>query len=103
MAVVAQCYVEGRDHPTVDDVGAGHGHRGISSSQVSEMAKSLDAVVETSAAAPSTAAPAWAPPGRGLDADQVKRGDTGGTWRSRITAGQSMFLAISTGCRNHAQ
>lgn len=46
VAVVAQCYVEGVSTRRVDDVVRAMGIEGISSSQVSEMAKSLDAVVE---------------------------------------------------------
>jgi len=46
VAVVAQCYVEGVSTRRVDDVVRAMGIDGISASQVSEMAKSLDAVVE---------------------------------------------------------
>ena len=46
VAVVAQCYVEGVSTRRVDDVVRAMGIEGISASQVSEMAKSLDAVVE---------------------------------------------------------
>jgi transposase-like protein len=46
VAVVAQCYVEGVSTRRVDDVVRAMGIEGISASAVSEMAKSLDAVVE---------------------------------------------------------
>ncbi len=46
VAVVAQCYVEGVSTRRVDDVVRAMGIDGISASQVSEMAKSLDTVVE---------------------------------------------------------
>jgi transposase-like protein len=45
VAVVAQCYVEGVSTRRVDDVVKAMGIEGISKSAVSEMAKSLDAVV----------------------------------------------------------
>lgn len=46
VAVVAQCYVEGVSTRRVDDVVKAMGIEGISKSQVSELAKSLDAMVE---------------------------------------------------------
>ncbi len=46
VAVVAQCYVEGVSTRRVDDVVRAMGIAGISASQVSEMAKSLDGLVE---------------------------------------------------------
>ena len=45
MAVVAQCYVEGVSTRRVDDVVQSMGIDGISKSQVSELAKSLDEAV----------------------------------------------------------
>ena len=45
VAVVAQCYVEGVSTRRVDDVVKAMGIEGISKSAVSEMAKSLDALV----------------------------------------------------------
>ena len=45
MAVVAQCYVEGVSTRRVDDVVRSMGIEGISKSQVSELAKSLDEAV----------------------------------------------------------
>jgi transposase-like protein len=44
--VVCQCYVEGVSICAVDDVVKALGSQGISKSQVSEMAKALDEVVE---------------------------------------------------------
>ena len=46
VAVVAQCYVEGVSTRRVDDVVRAMGIDGISKSQVSELAKSLDVIVE---------------------------------------------------------
>src|SRR5712691_762105 len=46
VAVVAQCYVEGVSTRRVDDVVKAMGIDGISKSQVSELAKSLDVIVE---------------------------------------------------------
>ena len=46
VAVVAQCYVEGVSTRRVDDVVKAMGIEGISKSQVSELAKSLDVIVE---------------------------------------------------------
>ena len=57
MAVVAQCYVEGVSTRRLDDVVKALGIEGISSSQVSEMTKSLDAVVEDFRSRPLDAGP----------------------------------------------
>jgi putative transposase len=46
VAVVAQCYVEGVSTRRVDDICRSMGIDGISKSQVSELAKSLDVIVE---------------------------------------------------------
>ena len=46
VAVVAQCYVEGVSTRRVDDVVRAMGIDGISKSQVCELAKSLDVIVE---------------------------------------------------------
>jgi transposase-like protein len=57
VAVVAQCYVEGVSTRRVDDVVRSMGIDGISKSQVSELAKSLDAVVDAFRNRPLDAGP----------------------------------------------
>jgi transposase-like protein len=57
VAVVAQCYVEGVSTRRVDDVVRAMGIDGISKSQVSELAKSLDQVVEAFRTRPLDAGP----------------------------------------------
>lgn len=57
MAVVAQCYLEGVSTRRVEDVARALGIERLSKSQVSEMARSLDAMVETFAVGPSTPVP----------------------------------------------
>jgi putative transposase len=57
VAVVAQCYVEGVSTRRVDDVVKAMGIEGISKSQVSELAKSLDAIVEAFRTRPLDAGP----------------------------------------------
>jgi len=57
VAVVAQCYVEGVSTRRVDDVVRAMGIDGISKSQVSELAKSLDLIVETFRTRPLDAGP----------------------------------------------
>lgn len=55
--VVTQCYVEGVSTRRVDDIVKAMGIEGISRSQVSEMAKSLDKVVEAFRSRPLDAGP----------------------------------------------
>ena len=55
--VVTQCYVEGVSTRRVDDIVKAMGIESISRSQVSEMAKSLDAVVEAFRSRPLDAGP----------------------------------------------
>ena len=57
VAVVAQCYVEGVSTRRVDDVVRSMGIDGISKSQVSELAKSLDEVVSAFRSRPLDAGP----------------------------------------------
>ena len=57
VAVVAQCYVEGVSTRRVDDVVRAMGIDGISKSQVSELAKSLDVIVEAFRTRPLDAGP----------------------------------------------
>ena len=57
VAVIAQCYVEGVSTRRVDDICRTMGIEGISKSQVSEMAKSLDKVVEAFRSRPLDAGP----------------------------------------------
>jgi putative transposase len=57
VAVVAQCYVEGVSTRRVDDVVKAMGIEGISKSQVSELAKSLDVIVEAFRTRPLDAGP----------------------------------------------
>ena len=57
VAVVAQCYVEGVSTRRVDDVVKSMGIDGISKSQVSELAKSLDEVVSAFRSRPLDAGP----------------------------------------------
>jgi putative transposase len=57
VAVVAQCYVEGVSTRRVDDVVKAMGIDGISKSQVSELAKSLDVIVEAFRTRPLDAGP----------------------------------------------
>ena len=57
VAVVAQCYVEGVSTRRVDDVVKAMGIEGISKSQVSELAKSLDLIVEAFRTRPLDAGP----------------------------------------------
>ena len=57
VAVVAQCYVEGVSTRRVDDVVKAMGIAGISKSQVSELAKSLDVIVEAFRTRPLDAGP----------------------------------------------
>src|SRR5579884_2234844 len=57
VAVIAQCYVEGVSTRRVDDIVRTMGIDGISKSQVSEMAKSLDVVVEAFRSRPLDAGP----------------------------------------------
>jgi transposase-like protein len=57
VAVVAQCYVEGVSTRRVDDVVKAMGIDGISKSQVSELAKSLDVIVEAFRNRPLDAGP----------------------------------------------
>ncbi len=57
VAVVAQCYVEGVSTRRVDDVVKAMGIDGISKSQVSELARSLDVIVEAFRTRPLDAGP----------------------------------------------
>jgi len=57
VAVIAQCYVEGVSTRRVDDVVRAMGIDGISKSQVSELAKSLDVIVEAFRTRPLDAGP----------------------------------------------
>lgn len=57
VAVVAQCYVEGVSTRRVDDVVKAMGIEGISKSQVSELAKSLDVIVAEFRSRPLDAGP----------------------------------------------
>src|SRR2546425_12026944 len=57
VAVVAQCYVEGVSTRRVDDIVRSMGIDGISKSQVSELAKSLDEVVNAFRNRPLDAGP----------------------------------------------
>ena len=57
VAVVAQCYVEGVSTRRVDDVVKAMGIEGISKSQVSELTKSLDVIVEAFRTRPLDAGP----------------------------------------------
>ena len=57
VAVVAQCYVEGVSTRRVDDIVRSMGIDGISKSQVSELAKSLDAIVDAFRNRPLDAGP----------------------------------------------
>jgi len=57
VAVVAQCYVEGVSTRRVDDIVRAMGIDGISKSQVSEMAKSLDERVDAFRNRPLDAGP----------------------------------------------
>lgn len=57
VAVVAQCYVEGVSTRRVDDVVKAMGIDGISKSQVSELVKSLDPIVEAFRNRPLDAGP----------------------------------------------
>jgi transposase-like protein len=57
VAVVAQCYVEGVSTRRVDDVVKAMGIEGISKAQVSELAKSLDVIVEAFRTRPLDAGP----------------------------------------------
>ncbi len=57
VVVVAQCYVEGVSTRRVDDVVKAMGIEGISKSQVSELAKSLDLIVEAFRTRPLDAGP----------------------------------------------
>jgi putative transposase len=57
VAVVAQCYVEGVSTRRVDDVVRSMGIDGISKSQVSELAKSLDQIVDAFRNRPLDAGP----------------------------------------------
>jgi putative transposase len=57
VAVVAQCYVEGVSTRRVDDIVNAMGIDGISKSQVSELAKSLDEIVDAFRNRPLDAGP----------------------------------------------
>ncbi|HEX2064456.1 MAG TPA: IS256 family transposase [Acidimicrobiales bacterium] len=57
VAVVAQCYLEGVSTRRVEDVARALGIEALSKSQVSDMAKSLDAMVEAFRARPLDAGP----------------------------------------------
>jgi putative transposase len=57
VAVVAQCYVEGVSTRRVDDIVRSMGIDGISKSQVSELAKSLDVIVDAFRNRPLDAGP----------------------------------------------
>ena len=67
VAVVAQCYVEGVSTRRVDDVVRSMGIEGISKSQVSELAKSLDEAVAAFRNRPLDAGPLHLHLGRRLD------------------------------------
>jgi putative transposase len=57
VAVVAQCYLEGVSTRRVEDIAAALGIEGISKSQVSKMAKTLDEMVEAFRSRPLDAGP----------------------------------------------
>ena len=77
--MVSQCYIEGVSTRRMDDIVRAMGIDGISKSQVSQMAKSLDAQVEAFRSRPLDAGPytyVW------LDAltQKVREGAGSSTW-----------------------